>query len=332
MIYEELMDRVDTVVTDHITNVSTNIVNFLAPIFNSLLILYFALLGYLLWRGTVEIPIKEVIFRVIKIAAIIQLGLVAGNYQGDIVSFLYEWPEEIAAIAALDPVTGLPVEYMTLLDGTMAIGLDLGMKVWDKGSAGMMPNVGLYLVAIFIWGSVMLVTGYAAFLLMLAKVMLAVLLALGPIFIVLLLFERTSKFFESWLWQVVNYGLVVVFAATLLGFLLNLYRNYLLELDNQNISNMATTISMILLSVIAFLALRQIPNIAAAIGGGFQLSTQGMGTALARAGMGRVNQMAQPVQKGVDKGAAWAWDRVKAGGTRTYQHFRNRYQNTVQNR
>ena len=47
---------------------------------------------------------------------------------------------------------------------------------------------------------------YTMFLLALSKIALSVLIALGPIFMALLLFETSKRFFESWIAQLATTG------------------------------------------------------------------------------------------------------------------------------
>src|SRR5205085_7730636 len=51
---------------------------------------------------------------------------------------------------------------------------------------------------------------YAMFLLALSKIALSVLLALGPLYIALLFFETTKRFFEAWVAQLANYAFVAL--------------------------------------------------------------------------------------------------------------------------
>jgi len=51
---------------------------------------------------------------------------------------------------------------------------------------------------------------YAMFLLALSKIALSILLALGPLFIALLFFETTKRFFEAWVAQLANYAFVAL--------------------------------------------------------------------------------------------------------------------------
>ena len=51
---------------------------------------------------------------------------------------------------------------------------------------------------------------------------LAVLLALGPLFVALLLFDGTRRFFEAWLAQLANYALITILTVLVAALLLQI--------------------------------------------------------------------------------------------------------------
>ena len=70
---------------------------------------------------------------------------------------------------------------------------------------------------------------YTLFLMALARVALAVLLAIGPLFIVLLLFDGTKRFFEAWVAQLANYALVGVLAVLVASLLMTVVEAYAVQ-------------------------------------------------------------------------------------------------------
>ena len=83
-------------------------------------------------------------------------------------------------------------------------------------------DVGYYLAAVIVYVLMGAVCVYTLFLMALARVALALLLAIGPLFIVLLLFDGTKRFFEAWVAQLANYALVGVLAVLVASLILTL--------------------------------------------------------------------------------------------------------------
>jgi type IV secretion system protein VirB6 len=121
-----------------------------------------------------------------------------------------------------------------------------------------------------------LVCCYAMFLIALSKIALAVLLALGPLFIVFRLFEGTRRLFDAWLMQLANYGFITVLTVLVGALLLTLIQSYATQTAARGAA-LATVdaLDMLLAAVIVLLVLRQIMPIAASLAGGGSLSTMG---------------------------------------------------------
>jgi len=61
---------------------------------------------------------------------------------------------------------------------------------------------------------------YTMFLLALSRIALSVLLALGPLFIALFLFESSRRFVEAWLAQLANYAFVTILTVLVAALML----------------------------------------------------------------------------------------------------------------
>ncbi|NMU82432.1 type IV secretion protein, partial [Vibrio parahaemolyticus] len=84
------------------------------------------------------------------------------------------------------------------LDSLFSQVFEVSEAAWDMGGI-LDANFGMYLIAIFVLAFGGVLTCVVAFLILLSKIMTTVLLAVGPLFIVMLLFNATQRFFESWL-------------------------------------------------------------------------------------------------------------------------------------
>ena len=163
---------------------------------------------------------------------------------------------------------------------------DRSMKISAKLLQGAgWNNFGLYFYASAIWIGAIAFTGYAAMLVILAKIAVALLLAVGPVFILLLIFSNTKNLFEGWLRTLLNYAIIPIFVYALLALLLTLAETPLKAMEN-NIGADSPVITYIapflFVSFVSVMLLAQIMNIAASITGGLSLSTLGTGMWLTR--------------------------------------------------
>jgi type IV secretion system protein VirB6 len=127
---------------------------------------------------------------------------------------------------------------------------------------------------------------YTMFLIALSSIALAVLLALGPLFVTLLLFEGTRRFFAAWLAQLANYALITILTVLTAALLLQVVASYAAQTAGRGAAIVTVdALNMVLIAVLVFLLMRQVMPIAAALAGGVALSSFGTMTRVVSWGM-----------------------------------------------
>lgn len=274
--YEDLFTNLDSSLTTYVSDVAGNIISAITPVATSMLTIYIILWGWMIMRGMITEPITDGATRLVRLALITGLALNLGRYNGYIADWLWSSPDAIASYIA----SGYSDETTNIhfLDQIMNKVFDFGTLFFHKGMATgiVVPDFGFIFVAILIWVGGMAATGYAALLLALAKIFLAALLAVGPIFVLLSMFEVTRKFLESWLGQVLNFIFVVMLTAAILKLLLTIVQLYLTASGSISDPSISQAIPCIVLCVIGALALIQVPGHASALGGGVAINTLGI--------------------------------------------------------
>ena len=267
-IYTNIEAKLDSALSTYVYDTSADLIGWLLPYFTSLLILYIAFWGFAHLLGKIEESLNDAFRRILKIGVILALGLTVATYNDTVVTFLQDGPQQLAGIVT-DSSTNSGV-----LDGVMDKGLAVGSNAWEE--AGVMSgDFGFYILALIVWFATVTITAYAAFLMFMSKVALALLLAIGPLFIVLILFDATKKFFESWLGMVFNYALLLVLAAMGIHIIIALFNGILTAIDSTSELAVGNVIDLVSVVILGVLILRQIPSIASALGGGIALATQG---------------------------------------------------------
>jgi type IV secretion system protein VirB6 len=114
------------------------------------------------------------------------------------------------------------------------------------------------------------------FLIALSDIALAVLLAVGPLFVAMLLFEATKRMFSAWIAQLATYALITILTVTMASLLLQIVQSYARQTAARGSAIMTVdALNMVLVAMLVFLVLRQIMPIAASLGGGLSLNTFG---------------------------------------------------------
>jgi type IV secretion system protein VirB6 len=249
-------------------------------------VVYVMVWGYLHLRGTIEEPILTGAMRLLTLVVVFGVALRLWLYHGIIVDTFFTAPAQLAAtlVGARDPVT--------MIDAIWDRGGAVAAVLWDKG--GMLNGeFGFYFAATAVYALVGVVCVYTMFLIALSRVALAVLLALGPLFIVLTLFDTTRRFFEAWLHQLANYALVTILTVLVAALMLDLVEAYAVQTAGLGSALLTVdALNLVLVAGLVFLLLRQVLPIAARLAGGVALSSFGAMGALARRGQNTLRDAA----------------------------------------
>ncbi len=130
-----------------------------------------------------------------------------------------------------------------------------------------------FLVYILVAGTAI----YVLFLLTLSRVALAVLLAIGPLFLCLLFFKSTTRFCESWLAQLSNYALVAILTVLIAALMLHVLSTEAARAAAQGGEiQIADAVRVCLAAGLTALILRQVLSLASALASGMALQSYGV--------------------------------------------------------
>jgi len=268
--------------------------------------LYTMAWGYLHLTGKITEPFEAGLKRIALVALILGVGLRLWLYNTVIVDTFYNAPAELAAavVGANDPVGTIDAIWNS--GGTVASNL------WDKG--GLLTDFGAYLAGAVVWCLIGLLCVYAMFLIALSSIALAVLLALGPLFIASLFFDATRRFFSAWIAQLANYGLITVLTVMVAALLLRIVQSYAAQTAARGTAILTVdALNMMLVALLVFLVLRQVMPIASGLAGGASLNSFGV-TSRGLSWVGRIaTRQTEPNQK-----SAKAYATRRVGGAFTY--------------
>jgi type IV secretion system protein VirB6 len=243
----------------------------LEPAVVTLATIYVMAWGYLHLTGKIDEPLIAGLKRIAILAVIFGVGLRLWLYNTVIVDTFYRAPAQLAAavIGSSDPVATIDVIWE---QGGSVAGI-----LWSKAVASPISNFGYFVASLIIWILIAALCVYAMFLIALSSIALAVLLALGPLFIVSLFFDGTRRFFSAWTAQLANYGLITILTVMIASLLLRIVQSYATQTAARGTGLLTMdTLDMILVAVLVLLILRQVMPIAAGLAGGLALNTFGV--------------------------------------------------------
>jgi type IV secretion system protein VirB6 len=189
-------------------------------------------------------------------------------YNAVIVDTFYNAPAQLAAavIGGSDPVG--------TIDAIWDRGGAVASQMWTKGGV---TGWGYYLMGAVVWVLVGLLCVYAMFLIALASIASSLLLAIGPLFIVMLLFDSTRRLFDAWVAQLANYALITILTVMSAALLLRVVASYAAQTAARGAALLTVdALDMLLIAMLVFLMLRQIMPIASSLAGGLSLTSMGL--------------------------------------------------------
>lgn len=257
----------------------------LEPAVVTLATIYVMAWGYLHLTGKIAEPFEAGLKRVALMALVLGVGLRLWLYNTLIVDTFYTAPAQLAAavVGAGDPVG--------TIDAIWDSGGAVAGNLFDKGAV-LSSDIGFYIAGAVVWGLIGALCVYAMFLIALSSIALAVLLALGPLFIALLFFDATRRYFAAWIAQLANYGLVTILTVMVAALLLRIVQSYAAQTAARGVAILTVdALNMMLIALLVFLVLRQVMPIASGLAGGASLNSSGISGrsvvyAVGRAGAG----------------------------------------------
>lgn len=274
--FTRYFSRVDSLVATFGSDVMGRAAEVTTPYIAAGLVLSYIFFGLAIVRGAIQTPLMDFANRAFFIAVVAGISVAGGLYQTEIAGFVRSAPDALASTLAGNQSGGQGASH--ILDNAAKQGWDLANKAWERMSFS--PSGILYMMMGF---NVLMLTGalcgIGTAVLTIAKVYLGIMVALGPIFIPMLLFKPTKGFFDKWAGLIITYALMIVLYGVASTFGLTLFAAYTSSVEFDGVQNAAYNMGAI---VSLFLALAglfwQIPAMSQSLGSGIaaQLPRGGM--------------------------------------------------------
>lgn len=235
------------------------------------LVLYVLLYGFAILRGAIAEPMMDFAVRSVKLAIIAMLVTTAAYGDWITQPIFHALPDTLARAIA-GTTSG---DAGSAFDQFFGRAAYLGQKTArDATPLNWLPL--LIGGAVFVVGALAASLGFG--IVVLSKVALALLIALGPVFVACALFEATRRYFFGWLSQAVNYLVLFALMLAIFQLVLSLVGDQWGRIDGQDpIVGSLIFIALCLLGAIFFL---QTPAIAAGIAGGASVGLADFGNAV----------------------------------------------------
>ena len=294
--FESLLDATDAAIGAFIFDAWGNFIAIAGDWVTAMMILYVVVTGYMMLIGRFGSTFSDWFVRVLKLSIV----------------FIFVTNVDLLARVLLELFTNVPEAVASEIVGVASrdeggINASIGL-VWQQGltatqnifQEASLTSWSPVLFALLILVVTILAVVYITFLVMLSKLAIAVLLGVGPFFILLYLFESTKSIFEGWVRQLLSFALIPVFLYGLLALVISIVQvmsNQMLEATQSQTWGITHVGPYALVMLVTLLLTTQVMGWASGVAGGFSLSTvnafrnstiaTGAGAALAYRGLAK---------------------------------------------
>lgn len=206
-LFSSMTAYMDQDVLNTISSGSTRMIALISPLMAACFSIYVLLILWSYWRGSNDEPINDFLMRMATWAFILTCGMNIQFYSEYVVPFFNGAGEQLSAAVTNGSNT------VSALDNLLDAYLNAAQTIFNHAH-GLKVFEALWVICLlFIFGTPFMAVAIAY--LILAKLGLGILLALGPLFISAALFPPARQFFWNWVGQCMNYiFLVTLFAAS----------------------------------------------------------------------------------------------------------------------
>ncbi len=318
MLYADIFSNFQSAV-DAFTNASyRRAISSFLPVVTTLLGIYFVLYAWAGIRGHVQDWGNDFVVRFVKLSLIIGIGFTTAGYGQFVLDPVLAMPADQTAI-----VTGTTADNVagaSILDNQFKKCLDLGKEAMTQASLWSENGFAFLFTGLIFFISGLLITVYAAYLMLLSKGMLALLLAVGPLAIACLIFDVTKRFFDAWVGLLVNYVMVYVFAVAAVSLTFVAFQNYLGQLTPD--SGMGAAFGLLVMAIIDVLIIMGVTHMASSLAGGSPVGN-GFGNWIVSTATGGASRfLGRNAWKGASKAGGLAKDGLGRAASAATRRFR----------
>ena len=235
--------------------------------------------GFLIATQRIPTPFTEALVKIVKIVVIVAIVESGGFYQTQIMDAMLDLPDELTSV-----VVGEPTNTRDVLADFHNKGLETATKI-DERAPSIMTQIGrsilFAIVSLIITIIYTAVTIVGILLMSVVKIGMALVVALGPMFIAALLFEQTKELFGQWLSQCLYFtlfGAVFTLMFSLVMGMLGYIQNILLGLaDAPEINILQIMAAVMLIGTLSIFLMKLPSTIVGKVTGGASISVPFLG-------------------------------------------------------
>jgi type IV secretion system protein VirB6 len=299
-----LETKLDEVLGIYINGTSAAVSAYAGGIAAVALSIYFIFQAYAAIRGDLTEPMSKITKDLMKIALVLTVALGGGAYQEYVISFVNGITSDLASVVThgAAKTVGGAIDYansgcVVLPSKAKCVSYDsvfLDLAIENKNYFGI-PDPLYAFVFVIIAIAQLVITVLCIMPVILSKIGMALMLGLGPVFVLLAIFPVTNKYFEAWVSAVIGFVLTQVLVAAICSVVPEIFQGLLKNAVEQGAVGDATVLTDALAILIAAIglglsALHASQKGAQLAGGGMSMDSKGIGGMIMQSVMNRLIQ------------------------------------------
>lgn len=261
-----LLDEVDCQIASYVEATYATLFGpfgFLEPVLTAALTLYIGFYGFQLIMGRGGLSLSGLAPKILLIGLVMAFATRWGAYQAVFLNLFYGGADEVAAMMLGGAHGSVFMRLDAVLKEIIRLANEWNITAVNQpdiyGAApDQLPATETALpksagAVNLLWFSAITLALSTAGVLIIAKILLGVLLAVGPLLILTALFPGTRGLFEGWVKTLALYALVAAFATALAGGLMQLAEPMVIQISDMRASGLADPQPVFVLAVTAFI-------------------------------------------------------------------------------
>lgn len=270
-IFQFIGQFLDTALNPFITETVGNVISIFTVLFIGCAAIHITMMGYSMSLGYIELPFSTFLKTCFKYIFIAALALKADTYMEWVVGSLQSL--ETGFTSAFAGSGGPSTSVYQVVDAALGKGWGIAADLWEKagnrGITEMGTMIGEYFNAAIIAVATGLLGVPAGGMIVVAKAALTIMLGIGPLFITLVLWPVTARFFDSWFGQVMTYILRIALISAVLGLAFKGFDAIINSVDLDSEQNtLFTALIIVSFTAVMFWLLAEANSVAGTLAGG----------------------------------------------------------------
>jgi type IV secretion system protein VirB6 len=295
--------KVEEALQTYVNGVSASVSGSLALVAVTGLSIYFVFMAFAITRGDESNPLSKITKDFVRIGILLSMALVAGNYQSYVVEGANALTQDLSAAISRGAASSPWQAIDTAVGGcvvpageTMCLAYDsVMMFLAEKKKSAMfgLPNVDYMIAFMLIALALMVIAALCVVPVLLATVGLALMLAVGPVFILLAIWPATQKFTQAWLSSAIGFLLTKVLVTAICTLIPSIFGSIIdasmSELQSVDAGPIGLSMGILVVAVaLGFTALHASSMGAQLAGGGASLDSKGVGSMLTQLALAKI--------------------------------------------